>query len=107
MTPNKFEEFVEKPDNPQTEMCIRDRLKVLCDEIFGRQNYINMVSVNAKVSAGASGGGEDKRLKKNIEYILIADGGKSPDKQGVMEWAADQFAMGNSALLTAVRQERP
>ena len=46
-------------------------LKVLCDEVFGRNNYINMVSVNAKVSAGASGGGEDKRLKKNIEYILI------------------------------------
>lgn len=46
-------------------------LKVLCDEIFLRKNYINMVSVAAKVSAGASGGGEDKRLKKNIEYILI------------------------------------
>lgn len=46
-------------------------LKVLCDEIFGRQNFINMVAVNAKVSAGASGGGEDKKLKKNIEYIFI------------------------------------
>lgn len=46
-------------------------LKVLCDEIFGRSNFVNMISINAKVSAGASGGGEDKRLKKNIEYILI------------------------------------
>lgn len=46
-------------------------LKVLCDEVFGRSNFINMVSVNAKVGAGASGGGEDKKLKKNIEYILI------------------------------------
>lgn len=45
-------------------------LKVLCDEIFGRNNYLNMIAVNAKVSAGASGGGEDKKLKKNIEYIL-------------------------------------
>src|ERR1017187_5913508 len=43
----------------------------LGNEVFGEQNYINTVSVLAKVSAGASGGGEDKRLKKNIEYIII------------------------------------
>ena len=41
------------------------------DEIFGRSNYINTISVLMKNIAGASGGGEDKRLKKNIEYILI------------------------------------
>ena len=46
-------------------------LKVLCDEVFGRSNFINMVSVNMKNVAGASGGGEDKKLKKNCEYILI------------------------------------
>lgn len=46
-------------------------LKVLCDEVFGRDNYLNIVSVKMKNIAGASGGGEDKRLKKNIEYILI------------------------------------
>lgn len=46
-------------------------LKVLMDEIFGRQNYINTISVLMKNIAGASGGGEDKRLKKNIEYIII------------------------------------
>lgn len=46
-------------------------LKVLCDEIFGRNNFVNTVSVNMKNIAGASGGGEDKRLKKNCEYILI------------------------------------
>ena len=45
--------------------------KVLLDEIFGRNNFINQVSVKMKQTAGASGGGEDKRLKKNIEYILI------------------------------------
>lgn len=45
-------------------------LKVLCDEIFGRGNFINMISVNMKNVAGASGGGEDKRLKKNCEYII-------------------------------------
>lgn len=46
-------------------------LKVLCDEIFGRSNFVNMISVNMKNVAGASGGGEDKRLKKNCEYILV------------------------------------
>ena len=46
-------------------------LKLLCDKIFGEKNYINTISVNSKVSAGVSGGGEDKKLKKNIEYILF------------------------------------
>lgn len=46
-------------------------LKVLLDETFGRANFINMLSVNMKNIAGASGGGEDKRIKKNCEYILI------------------------------------
>lgn len=46
-------------------------LKVMCDEIFGRNNFVNMISVNMKNIAGASGGGEDKKLKKNCEYILI------------------------------------
>lgn len=45
--------------------------KVLLDEVFGRSNFLNQVSVKMKQTAGASGGGEDKRLKKNIEYILI------------------------------------
>jgi adenine-specific DNA-methyltransferase len=46
-------------------------LKVLCDEVFGRSNFVNMLSVNMKNIAGASGGGEDKRMKKNCEYILV------------------------------------
>ncbi|MET3114605.1 adenine-specific DNA-methyltransferase [Pedobacter sp. CG_S7] len=46
-------------------------LKVLMDDVFGRQNFINTISVNMKNIAGASGGGEDKRLKKNIEYVHI------------------------------------
>ena len=46
-------------------------LKVLCDEVFGRSNFVNMISVNMKNIAGASGGGEDKRMKKNCEYIWV------------------------------------
>ena len=49
----------------------QSRLKQVCDEIFGQENYINTISLNTKASAGASGGGEDKRLKKNIEYVLV------------------------------------
>lgn len=47
------------------------QLKLLCDEIFGEENFINVICVNMKNIAGASGGGEDKRFKKNVEYILI------------------------------------
>lgn len=46
-------------------------LKVLMDSIFGDENYVNTIAVNMKNIAGASGGGEDKRLKKNIEYLHI------------------------------------
>lgn len=45
--------------------------KVLLDEVFGRRNFINQIAVKMKLTAGASGGGEDKRLKKNVENILI------------------------------------
>lgn len=47
------------------------QLKNLCDSIFGEENFLNIISVNMKNTAGASGGGEDKRLKKNCEYILV------------------------------------
>lgn len=56
--------FVQCDDNEQ------GYLKVLMDGIF-ENNYINTISVMAKASSGASGGGEDKRLKKNVEYILV------------------------------------
>ena len=47
------------------------QLKLLCDKIFGESNFLNIISVNMKNIAGASGGGEDKRFKKNCEYILV------------------------------------
>ena len=47
------------------------QLKMLCDDIFDESNFLNIISVNMKNIAGASGGGEDKRFKKNCEYILI------------------------------------
>jgi len=52
-------------------------LKKVCDEVFGEENFVNCISVNMKNIAGASGGGEDRRLKKNIEYILLYTKGYS------------------------------
>jgi len=46
-------------------------LRRILDEVFGEENYVNTISVKAKVAAGASGGGEDKRLKKNVEFLLV------------------------------------
>jgi adenine-specific DNA-methyltransferase len=48
-----------------------DNLRLMMNEIFGEENFINLISVNMKNIAGASGGGEDIRLKKNIEYLLF------------------------------------
>lgn len=48
-----------------------ENLKKICDEVFGAANYVNTISANMKNIAGASGGGEDKRLKKNCEFILV------------------------------------
>lgn len=47
------------------------QLKLLCDKVFGENNYINTISINTKNNAGASGGGEDTKLKKNIEYVIM------------------------------------
>jgi len=45
-------------------------LKVLMDEIFKREHFISLIVVKVKSSAGASGGGEDRKLKKNYENLL-------------------------------------
>ncbi|MBY6921863.1 site-specific DNA-methyltransferase, partial [Clostridium botulinum] len=36
----------------------------------GEINYINQICIKTKPTAGASGGGEDKKLKKNVEYMI-------------------------------------
>lgn len=57
--------FVSIDDNEQAQ------LKLLMDKIFEEKNYINQVAIKTKQAAGASGGGENKKLNKNIEYLLI------------------------------------
>ncbi len=87
--------------------------KVLLDEVFGRSNFLNQVSVKMKQTAGASGGGEDKRLKKNIEYILIyardkdGDGGFKKfrdvyDEEDLFEVIEDMRAEGKSWKYTRI-----
>lgn len=46
-------------------------LKLIMDEVFGKSSFINLITVKTKNSSGASGGGEDRRLKKNTEFILV------------------------------------
>lgn len=48
--------------------------KVIMDEIFGRSNFVNLIAVKTKNSSGASGGGEDRKLKKNTEFIICYGG---------------------------------
>lgn len=57
--------FISIDDNEQ------HNLRLIMDEVFGEENFINIVSVLSKVAAGASGGGEDKRLKKSTEYLIL------------------------------------
>lgn len=56
--------FISIDDNEQA------TLKMLCDDVFDESNYINTISVKTKASSGASGGGEDQRLKKNYETVF-------------------------------------
>lgn len=46
-------------------------LKVLMDQTFKKLHYLNTIVIKSKSSSGASGGGQDKRLKKNVEFVLV------------------------------------
>jgi adenine-specific DNA-methyltransferase len=54
-------------------------LKVLMDNIF-KDQFLNTIIVKAKATSGASGGGEDKKIKKNTEYIHVYKASQSFDK---------------------------
>lgn len=46
-------------------------LKILCDEIFGRENYINSIVVRMSTASGVKTSHRDKTILKEKEYILI------------------------------------
>lgn len=56
--------FVQSDDNEQA------YLKVLMDEVFGADNFINVVSVRTKVG-GVSGSSIGKSLRDELEYINL------------------------------------
>ncbi|MDR0300097.1 MAG: site-specific DNA-methyltransferase [Streptococcaceae bacterium] len=76
-------------------------LKLLLDEIFGEQNFVNQISVKTKQAAGASGGGEDKKLKKNIEYLFVYS--KSVDYMPIFNTVYKKTEI--STLLEQYKQE--
>ncbi len=46
-------------------------LKVLCDEIFSRENFVSIISIKTGESLRAIGGGESTKLKKKAEFITL------------------------------------
>ncbi len=56
--------FIQCDDNEQA------YLKVLADEVFGRENYLNQVSVKMKQTSGASGGGEEQAPEEKYPNIF-------------------------------------
>lgn len=77
------------------------QLKLLCDEIFGESNFLNIININMKNIAGASGGGEDKRFKKNCEYLIVY--AKNYDLLPVFNGAYDYEEIGD--LVERYREE--
>lgn len=54
-------------------LCINDKnlcvLKLLCDKVFNKDNYINLIGVKTSTDAGNSR--SPKKLRKDLEYILV------------------------------------
>lgn len=46
-------------------------LKVLCDEVFGRNNFVNCIAVKMSEATGVKMAHVEKRLPKLKEYILV------------------------------------
>ena len=77
--------FIQCDDNEQA------YLKVLCDEIFGRENFVNCVAVKMSEATGVKMSHADKRFPKLKEYLLFykKEGFKGfydIDKYMVKEW---------------------
>ncbi|HHI9584701.1 TPA: site-specific DNA-methyltransferase [Campylobacter jejuni] len=68
--------FVQCDDNEQA------YLKVLMDEIFGRENFVNCIVVKMNESKGLKNANCHKKLPKNKEYILLY---KKQDNKSVLK----------------------
>lgn len=76
--------FVQIDDNEQA------YLKVMMDEIFGRQNFVNCIAVKMSEASGVKMAHTDKRLPKLKEYILFYKKSEipvlSPEKIPLENW---------------------
>lgn len=76
--------FVQIDDNEQA------YLKILMDEIFGRQNFVNCIAVKMSEASGVKMAHTDKRLPKLKEYILFYKKSEipvlSPEKIPLENW---------------------
>lgn len=76
--------FVQIDDNEQA------YLKVMMDEIFGRQNFVNCIAVKMSEASGVKMAHTDKRLPKLKEYILFYKKSEipviSPEKIPLDNW---------------------
>ena len=61
--------FISIDENEQS------NLKLLCDDVFGEENFVDCVSVKTKVG-GVSGSSEGKSLKGATEYLFIYTRGR-------------------------------
>lgn len=57
--------FIQCDDNEQA------YLKVLCDEVFGRENFVNCIVVKMSEATGVKMAHQGKRLPKLKEYVLM------------------------------------
>jgi len=57
--------FISIDDNEQAQ------LKLLCDEVFGEENFVNLISVKSSETSGVKMSHIDKRLPKIKEYLLF------------------------------------
>ena len=87
-------------------------LKLLLDEVFGRNNFINFIDVKTKI-AGVSGSHLGKSLQDNIEYIIGYAKNlenfvlyETPKKQKeLMSYINDMLENGKSWKYTSVLQD--
>lgn len=98
--------FVQVDDNEQA------YLRVLLDEIFDRENFVNTISIKTKV-AGVSGSHHGKSLANTVEYIHLYARNKDffsfeetlQSKVELKEYIEDYEASGKSWKYTSVVTE--
>lgn len=73
--------FIQIDDNEEA------YLKVMCDEVFRRDNYINTLAVKMSPSSGLKRSHKDKGFIKNKEYILVYGNGPVLIKPLYDEWS--------------------